>query len=143
MAAILVEHTFTRNADTVWQRIRDFSDLSWLPGVTGCSVEGEGVGAVRTVSTADGGQVIEALTALDDQARTFAYRIVQAPGVREETDYQASVAVTPSASGCTVTWQATFNGGNAPEDKVEKARQGAEQMYGFCLAHLAGLLEKQ
>ncbi|MQX52323.1 SRPBCC family protein [Alcanivorax sediminis] len=141
MAVIFVEQQFTQSADTVWQRIRDFSDLSWLPGVTGCSVEGEGVGAVRTVSTADGGQVVEALTSLNDQSLSFGYRILKAPGVREETHYQAYVEVKPADSGCTVTWQASFNGGNAPQDKIEKARLGAEQMYRICLANLARLLD--
>lgn len=143
MPSVLAQQDFTHSADTVWQRIRDFSDLSWLPGVTACTVEGEGIGALRTVSTADGGQVVEALTALDDGARMFGYRIVKAPGVREDTDYQASVTVQATDSGCQVTWQASFNAGNAPEDKVEKARQGAEQMYNFCLANLAQVLEKK
>ncbi len=140
MPVIYVEHAFQHNADTVWHRIRDFSDLSWLPGVAGCSVKGEGVGAVRTVTTVDGGEVIEALTAMDEPARAFAYRIIKAPGVREETHYQATVEVQPTDSGCTVIWQAQFNGGNAPEEKVEMARQGAEKMYALCLENLAGLL---
>ena len=141
MPVIYVEHSFQHNADTVWRRIRDFADLSWLPGVTGCSVEGAGVGAVRTVTTADGGKVIEALTAMDEQARSFGYRIIKAPGVREDTHYQATVEVQPTDSGCTVIWQARFNGGNASADKLELARQGAEKMYALCLENLAGLLD--
>jgi carbon monoxide dehydrogenase subunit G len=141
VAVIYVEHPFTQSADTVWQRIRDFSDLDWLPGVTGCHVEGNGVGAVRTVTTADGGQVVEALTAMDEQARAFGYRIIQAPGVREDTHYQATVEVQPTDSGCKVIWQAQFNGGNASADKVELARRGAEKMYLLCLENLARLLK--
>ena len=53
MPAIHAEHRYPQSANTVWQRIHDFADLqSWLPGVTGCTVEGEGVGAIRTVATA-------------------------------------------------------------------------------------------
>jgi len=146
MPAIHAEHCYTQSANTVWQRIHDFADLqSWLPGVTGCTVEGEGVGAIRTVATANGGEVVEELVGYDDDARQFSYRILKAPGVSASADFVATLTVLGAAGGgCKVTWQADFRAGNnAPADKVEKARQGAEQMYRFCLSHLAGLLDSE
>lgn len=142
MPRVFAQQHYRQNAETVWQRIQDFSDLSWLPGVTGCNVTGHGVGAIRTVSTKDGGTVKEELVTFDAAQRMFGYHILQAPGVREETDYQATVAVVATDSGCKVIWQASFNGGSAPPDNVETARQGAEQMYQYCLSHLATLLDQ-
>lgn len=142
MPAIHAEHRYTHDADTVWRRIRDFGDLkSWLPGVDDCSVTGTGVGAMRTVRTATGGQVIEELIAYDETRRRFSYRIVKAPGVREENRFVATVSVEAIDGGCLVTWQADVDAAGAPAERMEAARQGAEKMYRFCLAHLAGLLD--
>ena len=75
MPRVFAQQHYRQNAETVWQRIQDFSDLSWLPGVTGCNVTGHGVGAIRTVSTKDGGTVKEELVSFDTAQRMFGYRI--------------------------------------------------------------------
>ena len=142
MPSIHADHHYTHDADTVWHRIRGFGDLkSWLPGVTDCSVTGTGLGATRTVSMATGGQVIEELVAYDEASRRFSYRIVAAPGVREENRFVATVSVRPVDKGCRVTWQADFDAADTPPEKLEAARQGGEKMYRFCLSHLATLLD--
>jgi len=144
MSAIDVQQDYRFSADSVWQRIYDFGDLqSWLPGVTACQVQGEGIGAVRTVTVADGSQVVEELVALDPAARQFSYRILQGPGVDQRANFTATVSITETAVGCTVRWQADFDAGNAPEEKVEKARQSATRMYQFCLTHLGQLLDRE
>lgn len=144
MSTIDVQQTYPFSADHVWQRIHGFGDLqSWLPGVTDCQVEGEGIGAVRTVTVADGGQVIEELVAFDPAARQFSYRILQGPGVDARAHFIATVSITKADDGCTVRWQADFDAGNAPAEKVEKARQSATGMYQFCLTHLGQLLAQE
>ena len=64
-----------------------------------------------------------------------------APGVREENRFVATVSVKPVDKGCRVTWQADFDAADTPPEKLEAARQGGEQMYRFCLSHLATLLD--
>ena len=142
MPELHVRHAYPRDADTVWQRIRDFGDIqSWLPGVTGCQVQGEGVGAIRTVSVMDGSQVRERLERFDDAQRLFSYSIIEAPGMNSSHNYLATVQVKPNDDGgCEVHWSAHFDAGDTAAEKVEKLRLRAEKMYAFCLANLAGLL---
>ncbi|MCC1497658.1 SRPBCC family protein [Alcanivorax sp. 1008] len=138
MPAFTVSHDYSASADQVWELLGDFSGLaSWLPGVSACAVDRSGVGAVRQVSLMDGSMVKEELVALDSQARSYSYRIVEAPGITADTDYVATLAVLATDSGCRVEWSARFQADPAyPADKVAKAQARAEQMYGFCLASL-------
>lgn len=142
MPELHVSHPYPVNAECVWQRIRDFTDIrSWLPGVTACEMQGEGVGAIRTLTVMDGSQVREKLEALDEDRRSFSYSIVEAPGFSADQHYRATVHVESlDDNRCQVHWSATFEGGGAPPEKVEKARQRAERMYAFCLSNLEQLL---
>ena len=139
MPAFTVSQDYPVSADSVWEVRGDFAGLaSWLPGVSACAVDRPGVGGVRQVSLMDGSMVKEELLALDNQARSYSYRIVEAPGISADTDYVATLAVVPTSAGCRVDWSARFRADPAyPADKVAKAQARAEQMYGFCLASLA------
>lgn len=144
MSAIDVQQNYPFSADVVWQRIHEFGDLqSWLPGVTDCQVEGDGVGAVRTVTVADGSQVVEELVAFEPAERQFSYRILQGPGVDKQANFIATMSIAEANNGCVVRWQADFDAVNAPEEKVQKARQSATRMYQFCLTHLGQLLDQE
>lgn len=129
------------SADKVWQRIRDFGDLSWLPGVSACDVDGNGLGAIRTVSVGDGPPVQERLEAHDDETRQFSYSIISAPGLDAQASFHASVSVTPTEDGCEVRWQAGFNREAFPPEVAEKLTQRAEGMYRACLTYLANQLQ--
>ncbi len=62
--------------DEVWAVAGQFGGLeTWCDGVSTCSVEGEGVGAVRTV-TRGVGVVREQLETLDPQRCQLSYRIL-------------------------------------------------------------------
>jgi hypothetical protein len=62
---------------TVWARIDAFGGLEdWAEGVSACTVEGEGVGAVRTV-TRNGNSVRERLEVIDPAAHMLRYQILQ------------------------------------------------------------------
>lgn len=129
------------SADDVWQRIRGFGDLaSWLPGVTACEVEGDGIGAIRTVSVGDGAPVQERLDAYDENQRQFSYSIVSAPGLDARANFRATVTVSPADEGSQVRWQASFDTQAFPAEIVDKIRLRAEAMYRACLQHLAGLM---
>jgi hypothetical protein len=64
-------------SDAVWQTVSDFSAVcKYSVMVTSCTVEGEGVGAVRTSTYADGSMIVERLEALDEDAQRLSYTLL-------------------------------------------------------------------
>ena len=54
-------------ADAIWQVISDFgAACQYITMVVNCTVEGEGVGALRTLTSADGSVIVERLETLDE-----------------------------------------------------------------------------
>lgn len=141
MPEVHVTHDYDQPLNKVWAILGDFAGLaSWLPGITRCTADGEGPGAIRTVITADGSQVRERLLTVGP-AR-YSYRIIEAPGVDENANYVGVLEAESRGEVTQVTWSATFDADPAyPAEKVEKARQRAQQMYTFCLKHLETVLQ--
>ena len=42
MAEIAVERDFAASADAAWEKLGNFGEMGWMPGVASCEVEGEG-----------------------------------------------------------------------------------------------------
>ena len=96
------------SADAVWATISAFHGIErYLPAVRTSSVQGEGVGALRTCVLADGAVLRERLTSLDRSARTLRYELVEAPfPVRA---YVATMRVEDLGDGrCALRWGASF-----------------------------------
>jgi hypothetical protein len=71
-----VRTEFEHPIEIVWARIAVFGGLEdWADGVSGCSVEGKGVGAVRTV-VRNGNSVRERLEAIDAVGHVLRYQIL-------------------------------------------------------------------
>jgi carbon monoxide dehydrogenase subunit G len=94
------EATIARPADEVWSRIRDFGEVSWIPGVASCTVEGD----VRTVTMQGVNfSISQRLLSADEARRRYTYcfdgdldlQPLFGPGavVRE---FEATLAVTPA-----------------------------------------------
>lgn len=108
--------------DDVWRLVRDFDGLpGWHPAIsaselsTGTAAE---VGAVRELTLADGGVVVERLVTLDDAARSCTYEILQSPfAVRR---YVATIRVTPvTESGQTfVEWWSEYDADSGAEAEL-------------------------
>ncbi len=65
------------SADAIWQVISDFGAAGqYLAGVVDCTVEGEGVGALRTLTSADGSAIVECLKTLDKVNHRFSYALL-------------------------------------------------------------------
>ncbi|MEE2733341.1 MAG: SRPBCC family protein [Pseudomonadota bacterium] len=151
LETVEVRRQFDHPAGLVWVLTGDFGGLqNWLPGVTGVTVTGsgsrqEGGNAERAVQLLDGSVTRESLESQDEAAMCYEYAILSMKGFKEGQVYTARFQVKPltSAEGerCEVIWSARFS---VPEDfsadQVAKARSRVEQMYGFFLTHLAGLL---
>ena len=68
MGSVKVVETVSAGADRVWELFRDFGGISrFSQGIDSCTVEGEGVGAVRTLTMGGGLKLQERLEAFDDE----------------------------------------------------------------------------
>ena len=64
-------------ADVIWQVISDFGAAGqYLAGVVACTVEGQGVGARRTLTSADGSAIVERLETLDAASHQLSYALL-------------------------------------------------------------------
>lgn len=109
MTTIETKSTIPAPAATVWRTISAFHGIErWLPPVRASSVEGDGLGALRTCVFHDGGVVRERLIELDDRAWALRYEIVDA-GPLPVRGYVATMRVRPLGDDrCELSWSATF-----------------------------------
>jgi hypothetical protein len=101
------EKVIARAADEVWGRVGDFGDVSWIPGSGSCLVEGD----ERTITMPSGFGIVHQLLELDDEARTYRYRLASAldlsalygPG-HAVTHLHARLRVEPAGPSSFVTY---------------------------------------
>jgi len=114
MEARVVEKLDTKLEDA-WPVFADFKGLSDMlpPGAT-MEIDGEGVGAIRTVTTPDGGTVKERLEALDHDNNQFSYAVINDDSPLPFTDYLATVKLREtSPTSCEVDWSSNFQSAGA------------------------------
>lgn len=135
MTSVRESITIPATANDVWQTVRDFGAINeFVPPIISSELSGEGVGAERALTLEDGAQVIERLEALNDEARTLRYSIVEAP--LPITNYASTLSVTAHGDAtCEVTWASEFDVVDAPDDEV------ASTFAELYAAGLAGLKE--
>jgi len=139
---IRVEHEIDAAADVVWPVISDFGGIDrFMPGLEKVEVQGQGVGAIRTVSTAGGGRIQERLESFDPKARSFSYSLL--PGAVPVQNYRATVKVAESGPGKSrVQWSARFDAPGMTEAQIAPLSKGMEQAYGASLDGVKKLVEK-
>jgi NADPH2:quinone reductase len=120
MGQVSVKVSIPASADKVWQTLRDFGGLNkWAPGIADLSLQGAGVGAVRTLTYQDGARVVERLESLNDASRLLSYTILESTLPLE--GYVASLTVRDlGAAGCEVEWFSTFGAKGAAEQEVSR-----------------------
>lgn len=126
MASVKVVDSVDASADRVWELFRDFGGLDrFAAGIEECRVEGEGVGAVRTLSMPGGLKLQERLEAFDDAARSLSYAIIGEHPLPLD-DYLSTVRVVEeSADRCSIEWTSEF----VPKGPEEAARSMVEGIY--------------
>jgi hypothetical protein len=125
----------TAPVERVWAHVSRFDDASWVKGTKHCSVEGTGVGTIRTITTADGARIREKLLSHDEAQHRFSYAIVEAPMPIQ--NYVSLVEVHADGAGSRITWSCTFE---APEGMAEAIRTGLDGLFRATLAELASSL---
>jgi len=122
MLEVKIEETVAASATAVWDLMRDFGGvLRWSPSIKSCTVEGEGVGAVRTLDLS-GMLIKERLEAFDESAKSFQYSIVESP--LPLANYLSTFTVRTDGAQAHVTWGSTFDPGEMPPEQATKMVEG-------------------
>jgi len=117
-----LEHRLDVDApfEDVLDLVGDFSILNdFHPMVATCDVEGEGVGATRTLTLSDGSEAVERLTALHDDGYAYEHVAGQDP----LRIYRGRVQVLRRGEGCTVIWSAEVEA-ERDEDRIVRRLLG-------------------
>lgn len=108
--------TVTESADfdappaEVWKRIGRFGDLGWHPAVASTEIT-KGTdnqrGAVRSIKTKDGAEIVEELLSRSEGKHQLRYRILTSP--LPVAGYESVLKVEPQGNGSRVVWSSRFN----------------------------------
>ena len=116
MTEVVVNEQVAAAAEDVWRILSDFGGIKVGGPIEAFEIEGEGVGAVRTI-TMGGGKVIERLDVHDPATKVFSYCILNDDNPLPVSNYSATVKVSAdSDSSCTVDWRGTFDVKGADEE---------------------------
>ena len=112
MGEARAEVTIDRSADDVWEKIGNFGDLMWMPGIESCELDGD-----DRILGMFGMRIVERQLARDDEERTLTYGIVD--GDMKPEVHRATITVMPAGSGSFVTWDVET------DDNMVEVMQGA------------------
>jgi hypothetical protein len=113
MGEARAEITVDKPADEVWAKIGNFGELTWMPGVDTCELDGDD----RVLGMFGSMRVVERQFSRDDEERTLTYGIVD--GDMKPEVHRATIKVNPAGSGSFVTWDVTT------DDAMVEVMQGA------------------
>jgi len=123
MASVKVSERIEAAAKDVWELLRDFGGVQrFSPGIEACSVDGEGVGSVRTLTLAGGIRLQERLERFDDAGRTLQYSIVGGPLPFE--GYLSTLSVVEEENGCRIEWGSRFEPRGVSEEQARTLVEG-------------------
>jgi uncharacterized protein YndB with AHSA1/START domain len=125
----------TAPPEEVWQVIGDFCAIAdWHPVVGQCAQSEQNGVAMRTLTTVDGGVLVEKRVQYSDEGMSYTYEIIDSP--LPVTDYVSTLAVMAGADGSLVTWSGEFAAKGAPDE------QAIEVISGIYQAGLAALKDQ-
>jgi len=112
MGEARAEITIDRSADDVWEKIGNFGDLMWMPGIESCELDGD-----DRILGMFGMRIVERQLARDEEERSLTYGIVD--GDMKPEVHRATITVMPAGSGSFVTWDVET------DDAMVEVMQGA------------------
>ena len=138
MANVTVADQVKAPADVVWALIGPYGSISsWMPGIASADVEGAGVGAVRVLTTDDGGKITERLLAENPSPLGYTYEILSSPFPIQ--NYVSTIMVVDEGDGSsTMSWVCNFEPVDAPEEELTQA---FSDMYKGAIANIQRMTE--
>jgi len=144
VTTVSVSRTIKAPAALVWGMVSEWGGThKWIPGVGPVSVEGSGVGSIRSAdldpAMGFAGRISERLERLDEAGMHFSYCIVGQSPI-PISDYIADMTVVDNGNDTsTVTWRSTWRAsGDLSETELESA---FEELYRVSLDNVASALE--
>lgn len=105
-----------------WDTIKDFGGWqTWHPVLASDEItkgKDNAKGAVRVLTTKDGGKITEELVSYSAWRKTYTYRIVDSP--LPVKNYLSTLKVSKKGTGSTVTWSGTFDAKDGSSDADAK-----------------------
>jgi hypothetical protein len=127
MAQFEVDKEISGDLEAAWNVVAAFGECGWIPGIEGCELEGEGIGSVRKLKMGDI-EIHERLEAIDPEARTLSYSIVQGPMPTE--NYLATITLSDAGGGkVRVQWGAKFDVPGMDDEQANGLAQGIRGSY--------------
>ena len=137
MPTVTVTRTLSAPTDRVWQVVRDFGDVRWIPGGENGEIRGKGPGMVR-IFAGPNGKIREYLESVDDAKKTLVYTIPENPPF-PVTGYRATMVVSDDNGKGELAWTCEFEPQGA---SAEEAGKAIETMYGVMIGWIQDLLDK-
>ena len=117
MASVKITDRIAASADKVWDLVGDFGGIQrFSAGIKSCTVEGQGVGAVRTIELPNGMKMQERCELLDAARRTLDYSITAGP--MPIANYLARIQLAEDGDGCRIEWSSSFEPKGIPEPQA-------------------------
>lgn len=127
MITISMKTRINAPAADVWAVIGDFNALpKFVEAAVESSVDGEGIGTVRTITLPDGAKLLERLEAYDAEKMMVKYSILKGP--LPVADYMSVMQLNPTDAGCELEWSSAFNAAGASDEEARTTLEGVYQM---------------
>ena len=109
MAEVIVRRKVAASAKQCWDVLSNFAGVADMsPMIETCTVEGEGVGAVRTLGMPGGLSIQERLESQDEAGLNYSYSII-GDSPLPFSDYLSTVKIEAAGNdACIVDWRGRF-----------------------------------
>jgi Polyketide cyclase / dehydrase and lipid transport len=126
MSEVKVSEPVAASAAKVWELLGDFGGIAKWGGamMESCTVEGSGVGAVRTIGLPGGGSIRERLEAYDGAGRSLSYAIIGQSPIPIRNYLSTCRVVETGPNACRVDWEGRFEPVGVSEEQAQGMVRG-------------------
>ena len=126
MSEVKVSEPVAAPAGKVWEFLGDFGGvMKWGGGMLqSCTVEGSGVGAVRTIGLPGGASIQERCEGYDPAGRALTYAIIGKSPLPLRDYLSTCRVVETGTNACRVDWNGRFEPDGVPEEQAQNMVRG-------------------